>query len=78
MGSTAMDKKKDASSSRKSSSQKKLMLRVHIPILLLPGSIEKQSDYAKGFKWKEKDGKNYLPIEIRLLIALQESETAQR
>ncbi|XP_076188075.1 5'-AMP-activated protein kinase subunit gamma-2 isoform X3 [Aptenodytes patagonicus] len=34
MGSTAMDKKKDASSSssRKGSSQKKLMLRVHIPV----------------------------------------------
>ncbi|RMC04745.1 hypothetical protein DUI87_17916 [Hirundo rustica rustica] len=32
MGSTAMDKKKDASSSsRKISSHKKLMLRVHIP-----------------------------------------------
>lgn len=33
MGSTAMDKKKDASSSsRKISSHKKLMLRVHIPV----------------------------------------------
>nr|XP_009941393.1 PREDICTED: 5'-AMP-activated protein kinase subunit gamma-2 [Opisthocomus hoazin] len=46
MGSTAMDKKKDASSSRKSSSQKKLMLRVHIPDLssfampFLDGDVE--------------------------------------
>ncbi|XP_025750322.1 5'-AMP-activated protein kinase subunit gamma-2 [Manacus vitellinus] len=46
MGSTAMDKKKDASSSRKSSGQKKLMLRVHIPDLssfampFLDGDVE--------------------------------------
>ncbi|XP_035755516.1 5'-AMP-activated protein kinase subunit gamma-2 [Egretta garzetta] len=46
MGSTAMDKKKDASSSRKSSSHKKLMLRVHIPDLssfampFLDGDVE--------------------------------------
>ncbi|NXA44618.1 AAKG2 kinase, partial [Nothocercus julius] len=47
MGSTAMDsKKKDASGSRRSSSQKKLMLRVHIPDLssfampFLDGDVE--------------------------------------
>ncbi|NWI09203.1 AAKG2 kinase, partial [Crypturellus soui] len=53
MGSTAMDsKKKDASGSRKSSSQKKLMLRVHIPDLssfampFLDGDVESMDKNA--------------------------------
>lgn len=46
--------------------------------LFLPGLIEKHSDYAKVcFKWKE-EMENYSAVEIRLLIALQKSDNAER